>query len=377
MNLQRHFLEFLLCFIPLTLFAQRSISGRITDADDGAPISDIHVFIDKTTIGTTTNTEGYYQLKIPGEGSYQLVVSHVAYQPVFMEIEPGKASKVIDIELQIREMEDIEIVKKVKVRNNDVDLFWKTLLGEKPSKKTIHATNPEDVYFYYNSETQKLTVSCRVPIQIVNYETGYQIQYVLNYFTHDYKTKTSSWEGKFIFYELKAKNYRQMQLWGKNRKNVYRVSIANLIKSLYQNTMSENGYLFARVVTILDSDPKWFHLISHENFLSVDSANNCKTLNMPELWSIMLFCFGNPITEKELQEIDDIVKARKGWSRIGSFRNYISTPQPIQIFPDGTYRNSLKLHPKLSSKPLNGLNMVLPIDYDPDIESYYIPDIIR
>ena len=167
------FWGFLLWFIPLTLSGQRYISGRITDAEIGNSLSAAHVFISNTTEGATTDAEGYYRLKIHSEGSYRLAVSHVAYEPVFVDIEPGKASKVLDVALQVRGMEDVEIAVKVKARKNDIDLFWRVILGKNPSKKTIHVINPEAVYYFYNSETQKLTVTCRVPLQIVNNETGY------------------------------------------------------------------------------------------------------------------------------------------------------------------------------------------------------------
>ena len=114
------------------------------------------------------------KLKLQGKGSYRLTVSHVAYQPVFMDIEPGKESAVLNVAMHIHEMEEVKVTAKVSVRESDIELFWRTILGKKPSKKTIQATNPEAVYYYYNSETNKLTVTCRVPLQIVNYETGYR-----------------------------------------------------------------------------------------------------------------------------------------------------------------------------------------------------------
>ena len=146
---------FFLCLLPFALSAQRTVSGHITDSENDSPIAGVHVFITGTTAGTTTNPNGYYQLKIPGEGSYQLAVSHVAYETVYRDIEPGKTSKILDVVLPTREMEDIEIAVKIKSHKEDVDLFWKTILGKKPSKKTIYAKNPEDVYFYYNSQTKK------------------------------------------------------------------------------------------------------------------------------------------------------------------------------------------------------------------------------
>jgi len=60
-------LFFLLWFIPFALSGQRYISGHITDADDNSPIPGIFVFISNTGAGTTTDTDGYYQLAIPGE----------------------------------------------------------------------------------------------------------------------------------------------------------------------------------------------------------------------------------------------------------------------------------------------------------------------
>jgi len=60
------FCFFLLWLIPITLSAQRTISGRITDADDNEPIPGAAVFIANTTAGTATDADGKYSLQIPG-----------------------------------------------------------------------------------------------------------------------------------------------------------------------------------------------------------------------------------------------------------------------------------------------------------------------
>jgi hypothetical protein len=133
--------------------------------------------------------------------------------------------------MYVHEIEEVEVAMKIKARKEDKDLFWEKILGTKPSKKTIQVINPEDVFFFYNSGTQVLTVSCRVPLQIVNHEIGYHIQFVLNHFTHSYRADLSSWEGKPIFRELEPKNFKQKQFWEKNRKKVYQVSTANFIRA--------------------------------------------------------------------------------------------------------------------------------------------------
>ena len=348
---------FLLGFIPFDLFAQLTISGRISDAEDGSPILGASVFIANSTAGTSTDADGNYRLQIPGEGSYLLTVSHVGYQSFSINIEPGKVSLMQDISLNTYEMEEVTITAKVNFRKKDIELFWKTLLGKKPSRKSIEPVNPEAVYYYYSSETQKLTVSCRVPLQIINHETGYEIMFVLNHFTHDYSSNLTYWEGQYMFTELEPVNYRQNNIWSKNRKKVYQVSISNFIRSLYQNSLLEDGFLLTYRNQYTNRS---FNFSDPEIFLSDDSDSGGKMLQIPLDYDVMLVCFGKPVTHKDLLN----ARSQKPWEYIGSFRQKIQTPaEPVRIFSDGTYSNQLAVSPVFSSKSFSGLDMMLPIDY--------------
>jgi len=361
--MHKHFCFFLLWFIPFTLSAQRTISGRITDAEDGSPIPGAAVFIANTTAGTATDADGYYQLKIQGEGTYQLVVSHVGFQPFSVELEHGKSSQTVDVAMREREFDEVEITAKVRARNIDKALFWKSILGTAPSKRTIQATNPDDVFFHYNSETKKLTVSSRVPLQIINHETGYQIQFVLNYFTHDYTKDISSWEGQYMFTELEPENLKQQKIWKKNRKEVYQVSIANFIKSLYQNTLSENGFLLTTQKWILEDFKYNFHVTNLDEFISTDSIDQSKTLYASS--DLYLFSYGKPIEAGK--ELSDLNRTNRPPYKSGLYRAIIRTPgKPVQIFPDGTYKNLIWFSSVYDSQSITGLNKFLPVDYLPD-----------
>ena len=391
----KFFWIFLLCFVSSALFAQRYISGRITDAESGDPVVGAAVFITGTTVGTTTDALGNYQLILPaGEGSYRMGISHVAYQPAFVDIDAGKTSKTLNIALKNYELEEVTVSAKTRFRNKDVDLFWYTILGVKPSKKTMQPLNPEAVYYYYNSKMQNLTVTCRVPLQIINHETGCQIQYVLHHFTHDYKTDFSSWEGQYMFAELEPANYKQKNIWENNRKKTYRSSFTNFIKALYQNSMLENGFLFAYTQKQDNSTQKnpvtvsnlsyyatenahthnitnnkqeaKYNLIDSDYLLITDSVSGRKTFYIPPEWDVMLISFGRQVTEKDLEK----VKGNKSWETIGLFRNHLITPgDPVLIFPDGSNMNLLQMVPVFSSRSLSGLNMILPTDYRPDGEN--------
>ena len=54
--------------------ANYNISGKIIDAATKLPLQGASVFAENTTIGTATNTEGFFHLQLPN-GGYSIVVT--------------------------------------------------------------------------------------------------------------------------------------------------------------------------------------------------------------------------------------------------------------------------------------------------------------
>jgi len=300
---------------------ERYISGRITDAEDGSPIPAVTVFFTNTTVGTTTDTDGNYRLQMPGTGTYQLTISHVGYQTVVKEIETGRETVVINATLQIQELDEVRVSAGIRFRQRDISLFWSNILGKDPSARTIRATNPESVYYYYNPDTKILKVICREPLEIINYETGYQIQYLLEYFTHDYNTNITNWDYKSVFTELIPNNDRQKNNWEKKREEVYRVSITKFIKSLYHNTLQQDGFiLFSPPIKTysfyrtqrpsVSTDPapgvadpfRRTSLENPNNIVKDNPADNSKTLYLADN-DIILISYGRPVTDGDVESI--------------------------------------------------------------------------
>jgi len=346
---------------------ERYISGLITDAEDGIPIPSVTVFIANTTVGTATDLKGYYRLKIPGEGSYQLTISHVGYQSVFKDIESGNASVQFDVALQSIELDEFTVATRVRFRQSDISLFWKTILGKTPSRRTIQATNPEVVYYYYNPETRILKVTCREPLQIVNHETGYQIRYVLDNFTHDYNTNTTNWYYQHQFTELEPENDRQLNNWVKKRQEVYQVSLIKFIKSLYNNSLKEDGFVLATLrQNPLARNPFQIISLTPDKIISTNPIDNSKILNLSNLPNeqVMLICYGKPVNDFDIKALQEAINVTGRWSSSGLFRNLLSGGS-IRIFPDGTYTNRISMAPMDTSDPINGLYFLLPTDYLP------------
>ena len=99
-------LALLFCFG--IVFAQdRTISGKVTSAEDGSSIPGVNVVVKGTTIGAVTDIDGNYKFDIPADGGI-LIFSFIGIET--QEIEIGSRS-VIDISM----MSDTEQLEEVIV----------------------------------------------------------------------------------------------------------------------------------------------------------------------------------------------------------------------------------------------------------------------
>ena len=76
-------------------FAQSTVTGTVTEAESGEPLAGVTVVVQGTTVGTSTNIDGEYQIRIP-QGRNVLEFSFVGYRTATETI-GGRT--VIDVEL--------------------------------------------------------------------------------------------------------------------------------------------------------------------------------------------------------------------------------------------------------------------------------------
>ena len=79
--MKRGILAWLFAFIPFLVFAQATISGKVSDATTQEILMGATVRLSDAALGTTTDWEGNFVLNSLTPGSYDLVVSYVGYQP--------------------------------------------------------------------------------------------------------------------------------------------------------------------------------------------------------------------------------------------------------------------------------------------------------
>lgn len=90
-------LLFSIVFSVSAIAQDRSVSGVVTDAENGDPIPGVTVVVVGTNVGVATNNEGEYSLTVP-EGSTTLRYSFVGYRTLTEQI---RGRSVVNVELQL------------------------------------------------------------------------------------------------------------------------------------------------------------------------------------------------------------------------------------------------------------------------------------
>lgn len=116
MKLDRLFGLLLVLWLPAAMWAQRTISGTVTDAQTGEPLIGANILVVGFDKGTVTDLDGRYELEVP-EGATTLRFSYTGYQPQEVTID-GRS--VIDVALQQGELlGEVVVIGYGKVKRED------------------------------------------------------------------------------------------------------------------------------------------------------------------------------------------------------------------------------------------------------------------
>ena len=92
----KFYLKILLLIFSVTCSSQNnSLTGKISDRLEN--LSYANIYIQNTKFGTSSNDEGYYQIKNIPSGTYKIVVSSIGYNTKTIEITFNKDEKIIQI----------------------------------------------------------------------------------------------------------------------------------------------------------------------------------------------------------------------------------------------------------------------------------------
>ncbi|TFV93572.1 TonB-dependent receptor [Algoriphagus kandeliae] len=237
-----HFLGF---FLVLTAFSQTStVTGVVKDAETGETLPFCNVFINNTTISTTTDLDGAYTLQDLQPGATEIGFSFMGYEAVTKQVtlNPG-GTLTLNLSLKPLETElsDVEIkAKRDKAWERDLRKFENLFLGNDLVAARTEIENPWVIDFPPSEERNTFLASSQLPIELVNNYLGYKITFDLTeFFDNPVNYRIS---GAARFEEMEAGSSDQEQEWEKNRMEVYRKSPQNMFRAMIAGTHEKEGF---------------------------------------------------------------------------------------------------------------------------------------
>jgi len=234
--------------LPLSCFAQFTISGRILNQADTKPVANASVFLSNSSVGDKTTNGGTFILQNIKPGKYELIVSIVgfeAFHQTVMIINSNINLHDITIFPKTIALNEVSI-KPVYDPNRDkyFYLFKDEFLGTSALAKECKILNPELLDLNYDETTSTLTASSVDFLVIENDALGYKIKYLLTNFILDDKddnAKQVHYQGYALFEEMKGSPSQQKH-WQKRRQQAYEGSEMHFLRSAISNRLDEEGF---------------------------------------------------------------------------------------------------------------------------------------
>jgi hypothetical protein len=385
---------FFLIIIPLSLFAQKSIKGKILDEKENA-VPGASIFLNNTSFGTTANNNGEFEFVIP-EGKFDLIVSSIGFETYNRTIITKDLPAFLEIRLRIKskELENVVIEPYEKDGWNRWGRFFiESFIGTSSTASNCIIKNPEVIHFRNSKATNEITATAFEPLIIVNKALGYTIHYQLETFSYNFNSHYLIFQG-YPFFERQKGSSGKMKRWENRRKEVYYGSMLHFMRSIYVNSLANEGFEVHRLVKIPNKEKERVKLF----FKKSDPAILRKTISkdsMDHYDQILKQQDEFDIVSKQVLTGDSIAYAINKTTAVLGFENYIliiyknkSTPpeyrqmthdnsmtmisqlylinnKPVEIQPNGSYYEPADVASLGYWAWSEKIATMLPIDYVP------------
>jgi hypothetical protein len=345
-------------------FSQKAatVSGRITGADNKAPLAKASVFISNSTRGTSANDEGFYELSNIPAGRHNLIISAVGYNSITFSFSSDDLPLKKDFALEPK----VQQLAGITVQSFDKngwdrwgDLFQANFLGQSTIAREAKIVNPDVLRFRY-TKNSVLEVYANETLLIESPGLGYRIKYDLQRFSYDSANHQLFLEGNPYFEDLADSTNKKTKRWKRNRRQVYEGSKMHFMRSLFSQSLDKEGFEVYPTI----GKGNGYYDVQHDkikdSLLVTSGINiNSKSLRFSDYLTIIYrkaksdSYYANPTSGKG-----------GGWTQQSLIN--LRTSNPVMIYFNGSYAPPLGLY-------INGywawsekIGQLLPLDYVPE-----------
>ncbi len=361
-------LFFVLFIFGTAAILSQTLKGKIYDRKTGKPIPGVSIYLNGTSLSTSTDTEGKYSLNINQVMNTDLMISHVSYNMVSVPNPFEENPEIIYLTLKDNTLKEVFVYADThSTREEKLLAFKKEFFGDTPEGKSCIIKNEDDLQLYYNEEKKMLIASSEVPLIIENQMLGYEIQVLLkNYFAlyplYDHSTPPPTaamysaymyaksvmkfdkadrvfWESINLFKDLKPDDKKVKM----RRQNIYDQSYIAFFKNLANNSLKEANFKIYDRRKEMKSE-KYFHVTKMGPYLKKVSLKDGQVFPIGE--------------DLEGRKSYGLIKVQ--WKNRSSMLNFLTDSFVVDEFGNAKPINDLVFSGEMST---HRFGYALPLDY--------------
>ncbi|MCC5943914.1 MAG: carboxypeptidase-like regulatory domain-containing protein [Bernardetiaceae bacterium] len=240
---------FLLFF--LSEVRSQNLEGQVFDAETKEPLTGASVYLDGTTLGTVTDSEGKYSIEVSQRINTNLIIRFIGYKSeVIANPFETKFSKVY-LQPSTAELEEIIVSDGLFTREEMLEAFREQFLGRTSAGKTASIQNEEDIQLFYDGKTNSLKATASKPLKVENPFLGYRIIFTLYRFETQFNQLSLKYEHakNCIFYGTNQYEDIEGSASSKMKRRRYRTymgSKRHFFKTLATNSWGRSSFLLYR-----------------------------------------------------------------------------------------------------------------------------------
>ena len=236
-------LVLLFSFISTIIFAQTiTIKGRVLDAESKEGLPSCNVLINNTTIGQSTNLDGFYQFSNVKLIDFDLVFRYIGFETTTRKI-VAKPGDVITLDIELKPSQnaltEVEVKsKRDKKWEKQLKTFKNTFFGYSDFAKKCEIENAWVLDF--SEEGDLFEAKTNQTLKVTNPALGY----IMNFDFKEYKINKDAYKiaSNVTFTEMTPPNKAKLEEWLNNRKMAYKKSAAYFFKIMAAEELTKNGY---------------------------------------------------------------------------------------------------------------------------------------
>ena len=240
-------------FLSSSLFAQRTIRGRVVNESTGAAIPGSSVFITNTSKGTVSDGAGQFELYDVPEGKHELVISSIGYETVVFSFNDSQLPLQLKVELKIKvkELSNVTVEPFVEEGwDKWGTTFMENFIGYTENAARCRIKNHEAIKFRFFKKSNRLIAFSDEPLLIENKALGYNITYQLEDFELNFSERSSVFMGYSLYEEME----RDKKVWQKRRDAAFNGSLMHFMRSVFKDSLKENGFEVRRMTRIPNAE---------------------------------------------------------------------------------------------------------------------------